>query len=253
MAIADNLVAYYKFDDNSYTDSLGNFDLTNSNTTDTTGKIDDARAFSEASTQYLYRNSTTDLNPNNGSYSYNCWIYVAALADFAAYHTVFNKGGIDGTTGLECITDADATKGRIAFGKPGGWVRLTTTYDWTTGEWQMLTFTWDGTTSKIYRNGTLITGGTSNSGAYADTTHNFEIGKNYQGTANSRKYWNGKIDEFGYWTKALTQEEITSLYNSGNGLAYPFSTGWSKKIFGLSNISKINGISLSSISKVNGV
>jgi len=35
----------------------------------------------------------------------------------------------------------------------------------------------------------------------------------------------GQVDEVGIWNRSLTQDEITSLYNSGVGLAYPFSTG----------------------------
>ncbi|GAH57001.1 unnamed protein product, partial [marine sediment metagenome] len=35
--------------------------------------------------------------------------------------------------------------------------------------------------------------------------------------------WKGEIDEGGYWDRALTQEEITSLYNTGIGLTYPFA------------------------------
>jgi len=34
--------------------------------------------------------------------------------------------------------------------------------------------------------------------------------------------WNGFIDEIGIWNKALTQAEITSLYNAGIGIEYPF-------------------------------
>ena len=30
----------------------------------------------------------------------------------------------------------------------------------------------------------------------------------------------GWQDEFGVWDKVLTQQEITDLYNSGNGLQY---------------------------------
>jgi hypothetical protein len=33
---------------------------------------------------------------------------------------------------------------------------------------------------------------------------------------------NGKMDELGVWNKTLSYEEINDLFNSGNGLAYPF-------------------------------
>jgi hypothetical protein len=30
----------------------------------------------------------------------------------------------------------------------------------------------------------------------------------------------GKLDEFGFWTRKLTSDEVSNLYNSGSGLAY---------------------------------
>src|SRR5262249_31508245 len=36
-------------------------------------------------------------------------------------------------------------------------------------------------------------------------------------------YFNGAIDEIGVWNRALTSTEITNLYNSGAGLAYPLT------------------------------
>ena len=33
------------------------------------------------------------------------------------------------------------------------------------------------------------------------------------------------IDEFGFWKRGLTLSEINRLYNSGNGISYPFENG----------------------------
>jgi len=30
------------------------------------------------------------------------------------------------------------------------------------------------------------------------------------------------IDEVGFWTRVLTEDERTALYNSGDGITYPF-------------------------------
>jgi hypothetical protein len=38
-------------------------------------------------------------------------------------------------------------------------------------------------------------------------------------------YGTGTIDEFGAWTRALSGAEVTELYNNGNALAYPFIEG----------------------------
>jgi DNA-binding beta-propeller fold protein YncE len=34
---------------------------------------------------------------------------------------------------------------------------------------------------------------------------------------------NGQIDEVGIWTRTLTPDEVSTLYNNGNGLTYPFT------------------------------
>jgi len=54
-----------------------------------------------------------------------------------------------------------------------------------------------------------------------DGTNNFLIGAIHGGG----DYMDGLVDEVGIWNKVLTSGEITDLYNSGSGLAYPFGEG----------------------------
>ena len=37
------------------------------------------------------------------------------------------------------------------------------------------------------------------------------------------QYYKGMIDEIGFWNRTLTDEEITELYNNGDGFFYPFA------------------------------
>src|SRR4029077_17083863 len=39
---------------------------------------------------------------------------------------------------------------------------------------------------------------------------------------NNTQYWDGRIDEVGFWKRLLTSTERFNLYNLGNGFAYPF-------------------------------
>ena len=55
----------------------------------------------------------------------------------------------------------------------------------------------------------------------SDLTSSWQLGAREFGV--SRLPYNGLIDEVGFWHKVLSQSEVTSLYNSGAGLAYPFS------------------------------
>ena len=72
--------------------------------------------------------------------------------------------------------------------------------------WYFVTIKKQGTTYSIYVNGTLIISGNLNN----ITLTNLSFGN--RSTLNFQ-YFNGKIDDIGIWNRALTQEEITNLYN----------------------------------------
>ena len=44
----------------------------------------------------------------------------------------------------------------------------------------------------------------------------------FSGSYNTARWFRGEIDEAGIWTRPLPDDEIQTLYNSGNGLQYPF-------------------------------
>src|SRR3990167_1341696 len=52
-----------------------------------------------------------------------------------------------------------------------------------------------------------------------DKTGDFEIGRMVTGTTS----FNGKIANVCFWDKVLTAAERSTLYNSGQGLMYPFN------------------------------
>lgn len=66
---------------------------------------------------------------------------------------------------------------------------------------------------RIYLNGVLCNTTTGNVTNYNTAVNDLNIGTKY----------NGDLDEIGFWNRSLTSSEITQLYNSGNGLSYPFN------------------------------
>jgi hypothetical protein len=72
---------------------------------------------------------------------------------------------------------------------------------------------------KIYLDGVFKSSNPDTTvGSISSTNNGFDIGDRSNGSFP----FNGSVDEFGIWKRALTSAEISSLYNSGNGLKYPF-------------------------------
>lgn len=73
---------------------------------------------------------------------------------------------------------------------------------------------WDGVRLKFYDNGNLIQdviGILDNGNTLFDANFPLEFGRYF--TSN---YLDGKLDDIGIWNRALTQQEITALYNAVN-------------------------------------
>lgn len=87
-------------------------------------------------------------------------------------------------------------------------------------EWYHLTLVYDGSEStgsryKVYLNGTLLVSDFAPGTVPTVTptfTNNLIIGKLAYSAA---EYWNGKIDETAIWNSALTQAQISQVYNNG--------------------------------------
>ena len=90
-------------------------------------------------------------------------------------------------------------------------------YDWITNpianyvdnQWHMLTVTFDGTLGMIYLDGTLFVTKASSSlnwGSMVNVT--------YFGVNNNEKFYNGKLDNFRSYNRALTPSEIQALFNA---------------------------------------
>ena len=80
-----------------------------------------------------------------------------------------------------------------------------------TGNWFNLVYTHDGTNVKLFLNGTLVQTIVS-PGLLTFNTLPLWIGAR-PNAGNNSSWFNGKLDDIGIWNRALTQQEITDLYN----------------------------------------
>ncbi|MCH8218923.1 MAG: LamG domain-containing protein, partial [Planctomycetes bacterium] len=83
----------------------------------------------------------------------------------------------------------------------------------TAGEWHHVVATFDGTEIQLFHDGALA--GTSGGGVLLDESRPLLIGaRSHTGPAS---YFNGSIDEVGYFSAVLSDEDIQAIMNNGLG------------------------------------
>jgi hypothetical protein len=115
------------------------------------------------------------------------------------------------------ITYDTTSKFGFALGLGGNFVEIYSTSTYATNSWYHVVGTYNSSTgSKIYVNGTLIGSGTT-VGTVTTNTAALYIGS-YGGGAGYK--YKGKLDEIAIFNETLDQSQVSTLYNSGNGVFY---------------------------------
>jgi hypothetical protein len=204
----NNLKAYYT-GDNTPNDSLGNYNGTLVNgATYATGKINNGFSF-DGINDYISISPLITTNIKANPHTYSAWVNANNLS---------SRKWI-----IQCAGDSKGSSmtfesGKLTFWYEGQGKLTSANTTLSTGVWYHVVITYDGVnTVKFYVNG--VSDGTANvsswneSGGVTYTT----IGS-LKGVAN---FFNGKIDEVATWGRALSDSEVTELYNLGAGKQYP--------------------------------
>jgi hypothetical protein len=124
----------------------------------------------------------------------------------------------------------------------------------TAGNWYHMVWTRSGTTITCYLNGSSLGTGSCVATIRANS-ENLYIGSGNLGGS----YIDGLIDEVSIWNgTALTSGNVTTIYNSGNGIPYEAAASGpttlkSKNTVLKASIKTINGVALASIKSANTV
>lgn len=226
MALTDSLISYWKLDESSGNaiDSHGSNELVETAGTiaATTGKINGARDFEDGDTEYFTIADNASISTGDIDFTFCCWINAESLAAQGRIIAKINAA----VTVLEHQLFYSTVSSRFRFQVFNG-TSVVGTADWSaapsTATWYFIVCWHDAAANTIniqVNDGTPVSNATT--GAPADTAAAFSIGS-LEGLAGS--YWDGLIDEVGFWKRTLTSGERTSLYNGGAGLAYPFTVG----------------------------
>jgi len=201
-------------------DSHGSNTFTNNNTVPSgTGKLNTAFDLESTSSHYFSHTDNSDLSTGNIDFTLQAWVNPESLAgtmfiigkwqvsgelEYALYYN-------SGNSRFEFTVSANGSSNPTAatannFGAPS-----TGTY--------VLVHAWhDATNDQL---GIAVNAGTANTVAYSsgvrDGTSDVNFGRNQSVPG---QFWDGLLDEIGFWKRVLTAQERTDLYNGGAGLSY---------------------------------
>ena len=158
----------------------------------------------KSETDYLSITNNTSFDPEGGTspISFNAWVYHDGRAGTA----IMSKGN-------EIIYRVDNAHYEVILNSFTTNDRADDDLNPPLSEWVMRTFTYDGTTLEVYTNG-VSAASVEPTGSWAEITSDIYIGR------WSSSYMDGRVEQVAWWTKGLTADEVTELWNSGAGLAY---------------------------------
>jgi trimeric autotransporter adhesin len=224
MALSDDIIAYWKLDESSgnAADSKGSNTGTNTNVTYGASKINNGAVFN-GTNAYLTCTRISALE-SVGAFTISGWFKQTTIDQSRSFFTKGEGGGSNGialfsnSNGFLYLEPASSSnRGYIdysAYMSADTWTHVVVVFNGSgTGNAGRLKIYFNGTERTLTYDGTIPT-------ASASATANFELGRE---TAGNRFFWDGGMDEVGIWTRALSGSEVSELYNSGDGFAYPFT------------------------------
>lgn len=212
--LLNGLVSYYKMDETSGNaiDSVSGYNGTNTNVTqNSTGKINTSYTYNGSSSKTVVSDTNAlDLTSAGG---FSVWIYPTS----ASYNYVIDKCNDSSNTNGYFILLYESNIVLLLCNATTN-TSLVSNGTVTLNAWNHIVCTWGSGNMYIYINGTLDKS-SSTSVTPVASTYNLYIGA----PISDSGYFSGRIDEIGIWNRLVTSSEVASLYNSGNGYAYPFN------------------------------
>lgn len=207
--IFNDVKSYFKFNETSGTavkDAIDLVDGTSAASPNANGKNGYCQYFDAGGTSKITISNKASIN-FSGDFSISLWCKVLSGGDSTAM-MVHKNTYPEYNYRIVAFQD-----GKFEFGTKDTFFSTTNSYS--LNNWHHIVVTSNTTTGKkIYINGT--NDGTSSHTNLGSGTDDLIIG-DY--TAGGFKF-KGYIDELAFWEKTLSQSDVTTLYNSGNGLFY---------------------------------
>ena len=228
MALIDGCLAYYKLDDNAANTTVAdahtnNYDGTASTNTSNlasgAGIINGCFDVTAASSE----NVTIAQDLSGASWAVSCWIKYGSVGSTGSVYLVDRRDATgDVTRNYAVLVKLGSSYGiGGSFYSPtdSGWKNIGRQTHKADGAWHHVVLTYeDGSGAILYIDGSKDDD-VASSDCYTDATDSTKLCSDFSDAAE----WDDGIDEVGIWNRYLTPSEVSDLYNSGSGLAYPFT------------------------------
>ena len=205
LAVSDGLISYWSFDGNA-TDSVGSNNGTVNGATLTSGikgLLNTAYSFNAGSNQYI--NFSNVLGTSN-NLTVVAWIYPSSVSGMQEIVSKWNNGNAGDfhfyLNGNHLYMARNSTPGTSAV---SGAILSSNT-------WYQVAGVYDGTNMTLYVNGTQ-SGSPQVSNSESPSSVNFLVGA-YYNLSSLSSFFSGSIDSVRIYNRALTADEVTTIYNS---------------------------------------
>ena len=224
--LLDGLVSYWPLDEESGTryDAVGDNDLTDNNTVGfAEGKHNNAASFVGANGEFLSVADGAGTVWGEDGNGVTVAMWVKPNGNPVGYALLFGRNSLasDAERNFNIFTESGSLTDIYIEFNAGARIQ-TVGSSLTDGVWQLLICWFDPTDKKqrlSINDETVLTSLAGATTVLSSPTSDVAIG----GWSAFAAYFNGGIDEPAIWSRALTADERSELYNAGAGFFYPFT------------------------------
>lgn len=225
MSLLTNLVSYWKLDEalGDAIDAHASNDLADNTVGSTFGKINGAREFSPAGSDYFSHASNSELTTGDIDFTVAAWVY-RDTDPTEGFRQILSKWSATEEEGEYLLDGGQSNGGKFRFAVRSGatFYSVTEPNAYSAEAWYYVIGWHDSVNNSLniqVNNGTVESASHS-AGVNSHAGSSVVMGALGGFLGSSGGYWDGRIDECGFWKRVLTTQERTDLYNGGSGLSY---------------------------------
>lgn len=209
LVVADGLFCFFNFDGDEIVDYYGNYTGINSGavaSTDTPSGEGKSMQFDGESSFILIQDN---IVPSGSPFTINIWFKTGrnnqALIGSDDRFNAWSESSLI-FTNTSCI--------EYASGDYITWKTDASVAPYINNQWHMLTFTYNGTIGMIFIDGNLFETKSSDRLAWGSEVNNSFFGVDKEQHGDAYGFYNGKLDNFRSYNRALTAQEVQMLFNA---------------------------------------